>query len=154
MIGIHPWYMLPSYSMLCSVFTIANLEFALVRRFVLCRWPYVISAKVTTENLSLLDALLCNVIFLFMSYHHLNVVYGGLICLLCLGSLKSTSLCFSIQISKVDSISQWTISLICPTTPPFKLPILRLYKYGHCFHRQAPTVVTLGSRLAERALSD
>jgi hypothetical protein len=36
---------------------------------------HVISSKVAIENSSLLDALVCNGIFLFLSCHHLNTVY-------------------------------------------------------------------------------
>jgi hypothetical protein len=79
---------------------------------------HVISSKVAIENSSLLDALVCNGIFLFLSCHHLNIVYLLKRCAYFSSVPSGIHSCVNLHsISEFDSISQWFPSLACLTNP-------------------------------------
>jgi hypothetical protein len=79
---------------------------------------YVISSKVAIENSSLLDALIHNWIFLFLSFHHLNTIYLLKRCAYFSFVPSGIHSCVNLHsISEFDSIAQWFPSLDCPYQP-------------------------------------
>ena len=131
--------------MLCSVLTFAGLEPAPVRLSVMCIRPSSFNTKIKVENSSLVDALLCDGLFLISTIPSSESCFG-LTDALILPRLPQGSVVVVSHLNlRVDSISQWSLFPACPTKSILKLPTFPpSQNLVTVFKRRAASVLTFG----------